>query len=63
MPDGFQLYGLFAYPSVNTTPETCADVSGEVLLFASKPVIKVVVAGVERCAAVGPVFSKGSNLL
>ena len=44
---------LVAYQSVNTTPETWADVPGEVLLFASKPVIKDVLAAVERCAAVG----------
>lgn len=41
---------LVAYQSVNTTPETWADVPGEVLLFASKPVIKDVLAAVERCA-------------
>jgi predicted nuclease of restriction endonuclease-like RecB superfamily len=45
---------LVAYQSVNTTPETWAEVPGEVLLFASKPVIKEVLAAVERCAAVGP---------
>ncbi|HKY53897.1 MAG TPA: DUF790 family protein [Anaerolineales bacterium] len=45
---------LVAYQSVNTTPETWADVPGEVLLFASKPVIKDVLEAVERCAAVGP---------
>jgi uncharacterized protein len=42
---------LVAYQSVNTTPETWADVPGEVLLFASKPVIKDVLEAVERCAA------------
>ena len=41
---------LVAYQSVNTTPETWADVPGEVLLFTSKPVIKDVLAAVERCA-------------
>lgn len=41
---------LVAYQSVNTTPETWADVPGEVLLFANKPVIKDVLAAVERCA-------------
>ena len=41
---------LVAYQSVNTTPETWADVPGEVLLFASKPVIKDVLEAVERCA-------------
>ena len=45
---------LVAYQSVNTTPETWADVPGEVLLFASKPVIKDVLEAVERCAIVGP---------
>lgn len=41
---------LVAYQSVNTTPETWADVPGEVLLFVSKPVIKDVLEAVERCA-------------
>jgi hypothetical protein len=41
---------LVAYQSVNTTSETWADVPGEVLLFASKPVIKDVLEAVERCA-------------
>ena len=41
---------LVAYQSVNTTPETWADVPGEVLLFASKPIIKDVLEAVERCA-------------
>ncbi len=41
---------LLAYQSVNTTPETWADVPGEVLLFKEKPVIKDVLAAVERCA-------------
>lgn len=41
---------LVAYQSVNTTQETWADVPGEVILFASKPVIKDVLAAVERCA-------------
>jgi predicted nuclease of restriction endonuclease-like RecB superfamily len=41
---------LVAYQSVNTAPETWADVPGEVLLFASKPIIKDVLAAVERCA-------------
>jgi uncharacterized protein len=46
---------LVAYQSVNTTPETWADVPGEVLLFASKPVIKDVLEAVERCAVLpGP---------
>jgi predicted nuclease of restriction endonuclease-like RecB superfamily len=45
---------LVAYQSVNTTPETWADVPGEVILFASKPVIKDVLAAVERCAVAGP---------
>ena len=47
---------LVAYQSVNTTPETWADVPGEVLLFASKPVIKEVLEAVERCAAPGPSY-------
>jgi uncharacterized protein len=41
---------LVAYQSVNTTPETWADVPGEVLLFTSKPIIKDVLEAVERCA-------------
>lgn len=41
---------LVAYQSVNTTAETWADVPGEVLLFATKPVIKDVLEAVERCA-------------
>jgi predicted nuclease of restriction endonuclease-like RecB superfamily len=41
---------LVAYQSVNTTTDTWTDVPGEVLLFASKPVIKDVLAAVERCA-------------
>jgi uncharacterized protein len=46
---------LVAYQSVNTTPETWADVPGEVLLFASKPIIKDVLEAVERCAVLsGP---------
>jgi predicted nuclease of restriction endonuclease-like RecB superfamily len=45
---------VVAYQSVNTTPETWAEVPGEVLLFASKPVIKDVLEAVERCAAVRP---------
>jgi predicted nuclease of restriction endonuclease-like RecB superfamily len=43
---------LVAYQSVNTTQETWADVPGEVLLFASKPVIKDVLEAVERCAKI-----------
>jgi uncharacterized protein len=50
---------LVAYQSVNTTSETWADVPGEVLLFASKPVIKDVLEAVERCAAVGPGHEEG----
>lgn len=46
---------LVAYQSVNTTAETWADVPGEVLLFASKPVIKDVIEAVER-AAVLPTY-------
>jgi uncharacterized protein len=46
---------LVAYQSVNTTPETWADVPGEVLLFASKPIIKDVLEAVERRAVLpGP---------
>lgn len=41
---------LVAYQSVNTTAETWSDVPGEVILFASKPVIKDVLEAVERCA-------------
>jgi uncharacterized protein len=41
---------LVAYQSVNTTPATWADVPGEVLLFARKPVIKDVLEAVERCS-------------
>lgn len=41
---------VVAYQSVNTTPETWADVPGEVLMFASKPVIKDVLEAVDRCA-------------
>ena len=48
---------------MNTTPEPWADVPEEMPLFASKPVIKDLLAAVERCAAVGLGFSKGSYLL
>jgi predicted nuclease of restriction endonuclease-like RecB superfamily len=41
---------VVAYKSVNTTDATWQDVPGEVLLFSSKPVIKDVLAAVERCA-------------
>ncbi len=41
---------VVAYKSVNTTDETWQDVPGEVLLFTSKPVIKDVLAAVERAA-------------
>jgi uncharacterized protein len=50
---------LVAYQSVNTTPEAWADVPGEVLLFASKPVIRDVIAAVERCAVL-PNHEKGA---
>lgn len=43
---------LVAYQSVNTTDETWKDVPGEVLLFTRKPVIKDVMAAVERSARV-----------
>ncbi len=41
---------VVAYRSANTTDETWADVPGEVLMFTRKPVIKEVMAAVERCA-------------
>jgi hypothetical protein len=41
---------LLAYEGVNCTSETWADVPGEVLLFKNKPVLKDVIAAVERCA-------------
>jgi predicted nuclease of restriction endonuclease-like RecB superfamily len=41
---------VVAYKSVNTTDATWQDVPGEVLLFTSKPVIKEVIAAVERSA-------------
>ncbi|MBX2998024.1 MAG: DUF790 family protein [Caldilineaceae bacterium] len=41
---------VVAYKSVNTTDATWQDVPGEVLLFTSKPVIKDVLAAVERSA-------------
>lgn len=41
---------VLAYESVNTTAETWANVPGEVLLFKAKPVIRDVLAAVERCA-------------
>jgi predicted nuclease of restriction endonuclease-like RecB superfamily len=45
---------LLAYQGVNCTSETWADVPGEVLLFKNKPVLKDVVAAVERCAVPPP---------
>lgn len=41
---------VVAYRSANTTDTTWQDVPGEVLLFTNKPVIKEVMAAVERCA-------------
>lgn len=41
---------LLVRESVNLTPEKLADVPGEVLYFANKPVLKDVIAAVEACA-------------
>ena len=42
---------LLAYEGVNCAAEVWADAPGEVLLFKNKPVLKDVLAAVERCAA------------
>jgi predicted nuclease of restriction endonuclease-like RecB superfamily len=41
---------LVAYQGVNITQQTWRDVPGEVLMFKNKPIIKDVLAAVERCA-------------
>lgn len=41
---------VLAYQGVNCTADTWAEVPGEVLLFKNKPVLKDVIAAIERCA-------------
>lgn len=41
---------LVAYQGVNMTQQTWREVPGEVLMFKNKPIIKDVLAAVERCA-------------